>query len=876
MPSFSGGLRAADKTHIFAIAGNFSGIIARLSGSFLCGRSFVLNLNSYARRVLRGNVSATGTIGKYSFQSMPVTLVAIMVNLSALKMRLCIALIGLSISITGCGGGGVREDRRVEFSRDGGQVAFQHGDQGVYVAGKDGQGLAKIFQPDESVLATSRPLSCPTDSRMIFTTAEPLISNPPGQAPQSKISSQTPAEGRIVWGQPVRYTCWLRSDPHGEQPAVVKKLFDASCGHLGYVSGGLAVRWHPDGQHVLYCASLDQELTQHTVFEFNIASAKTRRVFPHSASFVICDWTPRGSHLVCEAGSVPQNAGSNSATTGVNGTWVGSPGDDKSWWQIPGTERLATGELPSVIEMLRASRPAWTRDDTRCAFVCQSESSHPAGKSGHVLQRLEYANLQIHTITRSEGPFTDLHWSPDGKQLGYLQHDVTGATLNVVDTQDQISRFQSSESIRKFAGFDASGRHMAYVVADRSESRRNEKHWALLLISNPLRDSVRIADAHATHENREIFSGMQVTFPLWSPTDDRLSLWLTFTPRYRSLVSIFGLGGLWPGDPAATIEINTGAISWLAISPQEELQVGHYHLLKRNAAEAWHWYEKARQKLPAAQPPASWEEFIRRIGAPENSQLFEYLCLKQLGRDADATAKWTEFLQNFYPASPAPPKPGDPIPPTDPLSAMFGVRTELVKPLLRDLFIAEVFLSVDGLDEALRHFREPVVAESVAAAFSRAVVLAQLMLIARDNSGYLNHCAAVVAPLALLLWQADQTGETKQGAGDDNQSLQLVAGLCLAPLFREEFLKQVPADQLQQQILVWKELAAKQQAGVPALAIDLVLRAAASRLADSASVQQAEERIAANPASQQLFAERPIDEVTASWFEFAQAQAQRP
>ena len=158
-----------------------------------------------------------------------------------------------------------------------------------------------------------------------------------------------------------------------------------------------------------------------------------------------------------------------------------------------------------------------------------------------------------------------------------------------------------------------------------------------------------IAPADLSGAGQQVFSGMQVTFPMWSPTENRLSLWLTFVPRYESLFSIYGRTGLWPGDPAATIETLTGAISWMAVSPQEELQIGHYLLMTGNPEQAWHWYVKARQKLPAPKPPENWDECLRRSGAPERSQLFESICLKRLGREAQAIEKWNEFESSFLP-----------------------------------------------------------------------------------------------------------------------------------------------------------------------------------------------------------------------------------
>src|SRR5580765_5600685 len=65
----------------------------------------------------------------------------------------------------------VREDRSADWGRDGNTVAFQHAREGVFVADKQGKTLTKIFEPDESVLATSRPLYSPVDGRLIFTTA---------------------------------------------------------------------------------------------------------------------------------------------------------------------------------------------------------------------------------------------------------------------------------------------------------------------------------------------------------------------------------------------------------------------------------------------------------------------------------------------------------------------------------------------------------------------------------------------------------------------------------------------------------------------------------------------------------------------------------
>ena len=315
--------------------------------------------------------------------------------------------------------------------------------------------------------------------------------------------------------------------------------------------------------------------------------------------------------------------------------------------------------------------------------------------------------------------------------------------------------------------------------------------------------------------------------------------------------------GLWPGDPAATIDLKTNSIAWMAVSPEEELQIGHYHLLKGDAKEAWRWYEQARKKMPEPHPPTNWQEFAQRLGAPENSQLFEFLCLVRLGRNSDATEKWREFEENFYPV----------IKPEDKSSAIdfanfLGSQSALGKPFLRDLVIAEAFLSVDGFKEALEHFsNRQIETLSDAEALSRFLLLGQLMLIARDNSGYLKHTTDVVAPLAMKVLQADLLM-----APTRDSTLQLAIGMSLAPLFRADFFEQFPREIAQETIDKWSELSPDQNSGLAAVAINLVLRAAANRLENAETRKLAEERLAVNTDAQSLFTGKPIDDAIESWF----------
>src|SRR5262249_4989193 len=142
---------------------------------------------------------------------------------------------------------------------------------------------------------------------------------------------------------------------------------------------------------------------------------------------------------------------------------------------------------------------------------------------------------------------------------------------------------------------------------------------------------------------KPVFSGLRVTFPHWSPSanDEVLSLWCTFSPSHRSVISRLLGGGLRLGDPAALLDARTGKLSWMAISPVEEAQIGHYHMLKREYAQAWQRYERAEANRPnpaagaaAAQDGAALNpmDWVSRLLEPRGITVFQYYCLSKLGR----------------------------------------------------------------------------------------------------------------------------------------------------------------------------------------------------------------------------------------------------
>ena len=251
----------------------------------------------------------------------------------------------LCLALVGCGSP-VREDRSIRWQADGGQVGFQHGKEGVFLADREGGNLRKIHQPDPSVVAVSSPLWSPSGSRVLFTTAK-------AAAPQTNlapgVSVPDDPAGNLHFQQPVVYTCWLYEEGPDREKAAARPLFEAHCDHPGYVAANLAVRWAPDGKRVYYLDQTGEH--RHALFVHDLESEASWAVFPHHAEAMLFDWSPDGSALVCVLGG----AKANSATDGV---WIGRPSADE-WWHLPLSEELPPGELPSLLERLRAARPAW-------------------------------------------------------------------------------------------------------------------------------------------------------------------------------------------------------------------------------------------------------------------------------------------------------------------------------------------------------------------------------------------------------------------------------------------------------------------------------------------------------------------------------------
>jgi hypothetical protein len=562
----------------------------------------------------------------------------------------------------------VREDRTIEFSGDGEEVGFQHGVDGIYVADGDGGTLEKIHDPDQDVIATSTPQFAPDDKRLIFCTAEPI-----GE-PRRTFNIFDPA-GALHQETPVIYTCWLRR-PGAEGPAPKPEvLFRARAGHGGYVAANLAVRWHPSGEAVLY---IDEDgKNAHGVFRFDLRTQRRTRVFHDKPENVVFDFAPDG-RLVCVT---------------PEGVHVQT---EDGWWTIPAP--TVKEEAGAKIEALRSRRPAFSPDGKRFAFASRADEKE------YLLALGTVADQAVATVARGERPYRDLKWSPDGKRLGV----VRGDTLHFLENR-MLSSGVGERTVRRFAGWNARGDTIAYT-SPVGPARAGKTLWSFLLAPDPrARDAVIVG-------GKRVFSDMRVTFPKWSPTDDKLSVWFTFSPTHRSLLAMIVGIGLRPGDPAAIFTPKTGDIAWMAVNSHEREQIGHYHLLRGENAEALKWYERA----VADRKPVDRDELavLVRGGRPHDIELFESICLARLGMAPEAAAKRAAFDRRFTRRRDTP------------------FLDDFLALLARDLYVAEVYLSLDAAAAGEADLRAAVAARKGDERLSACIVLGQQLLLKGDHAEY--------------------------------------------------------------------------------------------------------------------------------------------
>jgi Tol biopolymer transport system component len=752
-----------------------------------------------------------------------------------------------SIFLAGCSSA-VREDRAMTFAPDGKQVAFQHGREGIFVVETKGAAPKKIFQPDADVIAVSSPLWSPTDKRLIFTTARYVGKD---LTVRVGLPAEQEPDGNLHREQPTEYTCWLRMEPKPGQPLNVP-IITARCSHPGYVAANLAVRWHPDGQHVLYVK--EDGNGKHGLFEFDLEAKSSRQIFPHLSAALVFDWAPDNVHLTCSLGS-------KSVTAETDGIWIGKP-DGNDWWHVEESSQMSRGELDD----LRAARPVWTPDGSRFAFV-SSRKGNDKEPAVHTLHLGTIATRGVQTLGSDDKPIRDFHWHPDGSRLGYLRGSEVAA-FHLVDTNGKNDRILGDD-LCNFLGWDATGEQLAFV-ARQPLPHDPAKSWAFLFLPDVrARNRLLVAPDADPAKTRTVFSGMQVTFPQWSPKEAKLSLWATFRPAYRSWLSHlldFGaspqdpLRGLTlrPGDPALVLDPATGERSWKAIDAREKTQVGHFHALHREFAEAWQWYEQVKVGAPEGDD-RSPQQFVQRFVHGRDALFFHAYCLTKLDRDKDARDKRRLFEESFLPDLSDQPKAAVANQP-----APFGAaNVQPTKEQLlhwRDLYVAEVFLSLDAVEDGERFFRNALkIATSDAERLSKALVLSQMLLLRNKNEEYAELATDTVLPLLLRTWKPRKPNAAQiMRNPPGNLVLAYSDGLSLLPLFASEFLKTLPEKQVRDLMPRWEKQQAAADDDVKRLGLDLFREAAARRLGQHAEAQSATRRIAANQARNDFLGDQGV------------------
>jgi len=166
---------------------------------------------------------------------------------------------------------------------------------------------------------------------------------------------------------------------------------------------------------------------------------------------------------------------------------------------------------------------------------------------------------------------------------------------------------------------------------------------------------------------------------------------------------------------------------------------------------------------------------------------------------------------------------------------------------VRDLYAAEVYLSLDAIEDGERFFRAGLKdAASDADRLSKALVLTQFLLLRDKHEEYAELATDTVLPLLMRTWKPlTQIGVAQQQA---NFVLAYSDGLSLLPLFAPEFLSNLSENQVRGLVQRWQKLRPSADDDIKRLGIDLFLQAAGNRLGENDERQTAARRIASNPA----------------------------
>jgi hypothetical protein len=224
---------------------------------------------------------------------------------------------------------------------------------------------------------------------------------------------------------------------------------------------------------------------------------------------------------------------------------------------------------------------------------------------------------------------------------------------------------------------------------------------------------------------------------------------------------------------------------------------------------------------------------------------FEYFCLTKLGRGAEAEAKLEQFRSQF--------------------ALLAAGDAGWAVDLLRDLYTAEVFLSLDAAEDGRAWFRRAIrEAAGDEQRLSAALALSQVLLAEGRGEEYLDLACDVALPNLLRVWKQEDGSEfTWPSTGQ--KLLPTCALLAFAPLATPDFLATLPDGAVRRLAERFAAGRARAAHGGARLALDLVLRTAYKRLGQEEAARQAGSRVRAESAGRQLPAPEALGNPVASF-----------
>jgi hypothetical protein len=165
--------------------------------------------------------------------------------------------------------------------------------------------------------------------------------------------------------------------------------------------------------------------------------------------------------------------------------------------------------------------------------------------------------------------------------------------------------------------------------------------------------------------------------------------------------------------------------------------------------------------------------------------------------------------------------------------------------LLRDLYSAEVFLSLDAASDGETYFREELAAaKNDPAKLSASLVLGQLLLLQGKRAEYAQLAVETMAPL--LLKVELPLSERKPNELNAQSLLDIVGSIALLPACAPEFLKLLPEQTVRLMLTEWQVLLMKVDRDFQRQQVDLFLMAAHGRLGQEEEQMLIERRLNQN------------------------------